>query len=64
MTVYVGIDVHRKRSQIAVVDEAGQVLANRIGVLGVVSAENSSMGPELRRRGRHSRAVERTLKSN
>jgi hypothetical protein len=29
MSVYVGIDVHRKRSQVAVVDRAGQVLANR-----------------------------------
>src|SRR5690349_18960008 len=29
MSVYVGIDVHRKRSQVAVVDEGGEVLANR-----------------------------------
>src|SRR5499425_1617309 len=29
MSVYVGIDVHRKRSQVAVVDQGGQVLANR-----------------------------------
>ena len=29
MSVYVGIDVHRKRSQIAVVDEAGAVRVNR-----------------------------------
>ena len=29
MSVYVGIDVHRKRSQVAVVDGAGEVLANR-----------------------------------
>jgi transposase len=29
MSVYVGIDVHRKRSQVAVVDECGKVLANR-----------------------------------
>jgi transposase len=28
MSVYVGIDVHRKRSQVAVVDESGKVLAN------------------------------------
>jgi transposase len=28
-TVYVGIDVHRKRSQVAVIDQDGQVLANR-----------------------------------
>ena len=29
MSVYVGIDVHRKRSQVAVVDQSGEVLANR-----------------------------------
>ena len=29
MSVYVGIDVHRKRSQVAVIDAAGEVLANR-----------------------------------
>ncbi len=29
MSVYVGIDVHRKRSQVAVIDQSGQVLANR-----------------------------------
>lgn len=29
MSLYVGIDVHRKRSQIAVVDEAGTVQWNR-----------------------------------
>jgi transposase len=29
MSVYVGIDVHRKRSQVAVVDRSGKVLANR-----------------------------------
>src|SRR5262245_25990365 len=29
MSVYVGIDVHRKRSQVAVVDTGGEVLANR-----------------------------------
>ena len=29
MSVYVGIDVHRKRSQVAVVDECGKVLDNR-----------------------------------
>ena len=26
--VYVGVDLHRKRSQVAVVNEAGEVLAN------------------------------------
>ncbi len=29
MSVYVGIDVHRKRSQVAVIDAKGKVLANR-----------------------------------
>src|SRR5712675_2494236 len=29
MSVYVGIDVHRKRSQVAVIDQAGEMLANR-----------------------------------
>jgi len=29
LSVYVGIDVHRKRSQVAVVNEGGEVLANR-----------------------------------
>src|SRR2546421_10692876 len=29
MSVYVGIDVHRKRSQVAVINESGEVLANR-----------------------------------
>ena len=29
MSVYVGIDVHRKRSQVAVIDADGGVLANR-----------------------------------
>ena len=29
MSVYVGIDVHRKRSRVAVIDQDGQVLANR-----------------------------------
>jgi predicted NBD/HSP70 family sugar kinase len=29
MSVYVGIDVHRKRSQVAVVDQAGEVLVDR-----------------------------------
>ena len=29
MSVYVGIDVHRKRSQVAVIDARGEVLANR-----------------------------------
>src|SRR5262249_56105350 len=29
MSVYVGIDVHRKRSQVAVIDAEGKVLTNR-----------------------------------
>src|SRR5215470_5255392 len=29
MSVYVGIDVHRKRSQVAVIGQGGEVLANR-----------------------------------
>jgi hypothetical protein len=29
MSVYVGIDVHRKRSRLAVIDATGEVLANR-----------------------------------
>ncbi len=29
MSVYVGIDVHRKRSQVAVIDQDGKVLAKR-----------------------------------
>jgi transposase len=35
MSVYVGIDVHRKRSQVAVIDQDGQVLANRNVANGV-----------------------------
>lgn len=31
MSVYVGIDVHRKRSQVAVIDAGGEVPANRNG---------------------------------
>jgi predicted NBD/HSP70 family sugar kinase len=27
MSVYVGIDVHRKRSQVAIIDQGGEVLA-------------------------------------
>jgi hypothetical protein len=29
MSVYVGIDVHRKRSQVAVIGQGGEVLASR-----------------------------------
>ena len=35
MSVYVGIDVHRKRSQVAVIDQDGEVLANRNVTNGV-----------------------------
>ncbi len=38
--VYIGVDLHRKRSQIAVVDEVGKVLANR---------NVASTGPEILR---------------
>jgi len=47
MPVYVGIDVHRKRSQLAVIDSGGEVLANRnvpngvetiLGVIGGLPA--------------------------
>src|SRR6266699_4938041 len=47
MSVYVGIDVHRKRSQVAVIDQDGEVLANRnvpngtetiLGVIGCLPA--------------------------
>jgi transposase len=47
MSVYVGIDVHRKRSQVAVIDQVGEVLANRnvpngvepvLGVIGGLPA--------------------------
>jgi transposase len=37
MSVYVGIDVHRKRSQVAVINEVGEVLANRNVPNGVES---------------------------
>src|SRR5208282_2156814 len=35
MSVYVGIDVHRKRSQVAVINQDGEVLANRNVTNGV-----------------------------
>lgn len=40
MSVYVGIDVHRKRSQVAVIDQAGEVLANRNVTNGVETILN------------------------
>ena len=39
MSAYVGIDVHRKRSQVAVIDASGEVLANR-------NVPNSGADPE------------------
>jgi hypothetical protein len=47
MSVYIGIDVHRKRSHVAVIDQDGEVLANRnvpngvetiLGVIGGLPA--------------------------
>ena len=43
MSVYVGIEVHRKRSQVAVVDEAGAVQVNR-NVPNGVAARRWSRG--------------------
>jgi transposase len=40
MSVYVGIDVHRKRSQVAVIDEGGKVLTNRNVPNGVETVLN------------------------
>ena len=37
MSVYVGVDVHRKRSQIAAADEVGDVKVNRNVANGVES---------------------------
>jgi len=34
MSVYVGIDVHRRRSQVAVINQVGEVLANRSVPMG------------------------------
>jgi hypothetical protein len=42
MSVYVGIDVHRKRSQVAVIDQEGQVLANRNVTNGVETVPRRS----------------------
>ena len=57
MSVYVGIDVHRKRSQVAVVNEGGEVLANRIDdrhlralAMHVDSDVNRHRGPPSRAR--------------
>jgi hypothetical protein len=45
MSVYVGMDVHRKRSQIAIVDQAGAVQRNRN--LPNDPAELQGLEPEL-----------------
>ena len=51
MSVYVGIDVHRKRSQVAVVNEVGEVLANRNVPNGVKPVLSVIGGlPRVRRR--------------
>src|SRR6266516_295179 len=47
MSVYVGIDVHRKRSQVAVVDEGGVVQVNRNvpnGVEPVLGGDRGAAG--------------------
>ena len=57
MSVYVGIDVHRKRSQVAVINEGGEVLANRnvpngvkpvLSVIGGLPAGRGSGGRHFR----------------
>src|SRR4029077_5961701 len=56
MSVYVGIDVHRKRSQVAVIDQDGEVLANRNvpngvkTILGVIGGRRGG-GPGRGRAG-------------
>jgi len=55
MSVYVGIDVHRKRSQVAVINEGGEVLANRNvpnGVKPVLSVNRRERRRKRRRRTR------------
>ena len=63
MSVYVGIDVHRKRSQVAVIDQGGEVLVNRnvpngaepiLGVIGgLPPGTRSATGPIARRMARN-----------
>ena len=42
MSDYVGIDVHRKRSHVAVIDQDGGVLANRNAPNGVQPTEGAT----------------------
>ena len=44
MSVYVGIDVHRKRSQVAVVTEDGQVQLNKNVVNGIGAVPAADRG--------------------
>ena len=47
MSGYVGIDVHRKRSQLAVVDQAGLLLVNRqVTRVTTCSPKAESLCPE------------------
>jgi predicted NBD/HSP70 family sugar kinase len=56
VSVYVGIDVHRKRSQVAVIDAKGEVLANRNvpngaePILKVIGGLPPGLRPRWRRR--------------
>ena len=55
MSVYVGIDVHRKRSQVAVIDSGGEVLANRNvpnGVETILGGDRRLAAGHARRRSR------------
>ena len=53
MSVYVGIDVHRKRSQVAVVAGDGQVQLNR----NVVNGSEPMLEADRRAAGRHAGGV-------
>ena len=55
MSVYVGIDVHRKRSQVAVIDQGGEVLANRNVPNGVKPVLSVSHGHHVAGRMRTTR---------
>jgi predicted NBD/HSP70 family sugar kinase len=59
MSVYVGIDVHRKRSQVAVIDANGEVLANRNVPNG---AEPILKGPAACRRAPRRRSRRRSAR--
>jgi hypothetical protein len=60
MSVYVGIDVHRKRSQVAVIDQDGEVLANR-NVPNGVAPILGVIGGLPRGRRRRSRPIHAVL---